>query len=371
MSNARKFLIIIAIVVIVLIVGRAVSNRVVENVAIGEGEIALTDAYVLNSTLNEDLFVIADSAQLTAASQVTGDAALVGRSRASLAGRIDGDVVLMGGELELMKGANITGDAAFIGNRVTLAGMVQGDLSVLADTLTILPGARLPDATELCASHIIDERSDSPPLTNCGTEELAGWQAVRDGSFVTETLGAGGFSSAGLLLSISFTLAMTALAGVVVTIFPRAFSYMTQAARQIPRRLAGVGCLTLLLVPGIGAGLVITLALLPPLGLILLPITCLLVIPLLLCFVAGWMTMALLLGDGVLRRFARHASPPMTTIMVGSFALLLLWLLATALPYGSLIGVGLMLLIGIVGLGAALVTRLGTRSPTRRHFVQG
>lgn len=371
MSNARKFLLIIAIVVVVIMVGNAVSRRVVQNVTSGEGEIALTDSYTLDSNLSEDLFVIADSAHLTAASQVVGDVALVGRSRASLEGDVNGDVVVMGGELALGQDAQITGQAAFIGNQVTLAGTVKGDLSVLADTLTILPGAQLPDKLELCASHIVDERSDSAPLANCGAEELAGWQSLRDGRLVTDTLGAGGFSTGGLLLGIGFTLAMTALAGVVVTIFPRAFSYMTQAVRLVPRRLAGVGCLTLLLVPGVGAALLLALALLPPLGLLLLPIMCLLTIPLLLCFVAGWLTMALLVGDGVLRRFARHSSPPITTIMVGSFTLLVVWLLATALPYGSLIGVGLMLLIGVVGLGAALVTRLGTKPPTRRHFVQG
>lgn len=371
MSNARKFLLIIAFVVVVIIAGNAVSRRVLDNTQNSDGTIAFTDTYTLENSLSEDLFVVADVALVPANTQVEGDAALVGRTRASLEGTVVGDVVVMGGELALGEAAQVSGHAAFIGNHVTLAGTVDGSLSVVADTLTILPGAQLPDNPELCASNVIDERSDSPPLANCGAEELAGWQSLRDGTFLSTTISAGGMTSEGLLLSIGFTLAMTALSGVVVTVFPRAFSYMTQAVRQIPGRMARVGCLSLLLVPGTGAVLLLALALLPPLGLVLLPVTCLLSIPLALCFVAGWMTMALLLGDVVLHRLARRTSPPIMTVMVGSFLLLVLWMLATSLPYGTVLGPGLTLLIGMVGLGAVLVTRLGTRSPTRRHFVQG
>ncbi|MEZ4668114.1 MAG: hypothetical protein R3E39_09375 [Anaerolineae bacterium] len=370
MSNVRRFLLIIVIVALVIVLGNVLSHTV-RNSTTHDGQVIFTDSYTLTNDLSEDLFIMADTASVTAESHITGDAAVVGRTRASVEGEVDGDLVLMGAELTFSPDAHVTGDAAFIGNQIALGGVVEGKLKVIADKVNILPGAQLPANPEVCASHISDERSDSRPLQNCGADELASWQSLRDGSFVTETLGAGGFSSEGLLLSIGFTLAMTAFAGVIVTVFPRAFSYMTQAARQLPGRLARVGCLSLLLLPGIGAVLLLALALLPPLGLLLLPIMCLLTIPVLLFFAAGWMTMALLLGDGILRRLVHRASPPITTMMAGSFALLLAWLVATALPYGSLIGLGLMLLIGVVGLGSALVTRLGTRSPTRRHFVQG
>jgi hypothetical protein len=114
-------------------------------------------------------------------------------------------------------------------------------------------------------------------------------------------------------VSFAFTgilaLGLAALSGLIVTIFPRHFGQMTQAVRALPARVSRIGCLTQGLVVALVAGLGILIAVLPPLGLVLLPILALLMLPLGILFVIGWMTVALLTGDWLLRRFAPHQLP--------------------------------------------------------------
>ena len=94
-------------------------------------------------------------------------------------------------------------------------------------------------------------------------------------------------------------------------------------------------------------------------------------LPLGIVWVIGWMTMGLLSGDWLLRRFAHRSSPPMLTMIVGSLALFLVWTVAASLPFGPVLSSIMVLLTGAVGFGAAIMTRLGTRSPARSYFVQG
>lgn len=368
----RKLLVFAVAFVVLLVVGAAVSRAVLnQQGSSGENRPVFTSDYTLETTKTDDLFVLADTAQLAAGSRVMADAALVGRSSITIYGQVDGDLTAMGGSVTLGEGALIKGSADLIGSEITLAGQISGNVSVVADKLNILPGASYSGTLDLCVNTLINESSLQTSSQSCGEEERAGWQSLRDGTFVSEAMTGGGFSFGGFVFSGILALGLSALAGVVVSIFPRPFGFMSQAVRSFPGRSVRAGCVTQVLVLALAGGVLVVIALLPPLGLVLMPVAALLALPLGLLFAAGWVTLALLAGDWLLRGFARRHSPPMLTVIAGSLGLFLVWTLLTVLPFGPILAFLAPVVVGTVGFGAAIVTRGGTRSPTRTHFVQG
>ncbi len=367
----RKLLVLAAVIAVVLVIGGAASHAVLQRVNANHDAPIFTSTYTLDTLKTDDLFVIADTAHMLSGSRVKADASLIGRTNVTVDGQIDGDLTVMSGDIQLGKEAQITGDASLIGNTITLAGHIDGDLSIVADTLTINPGSQLNGALDICATHFNNEQADTIAVRQCGADELAGWQSLRDGSLATSAISGGGFSAASFAFTGILALGLAALSGLIVTIFPRRFGQMTQAVRALPARVSRVGCLTQGLVVALVAGLGILIAVLPPLGLVLLPILALLMLPLGILFVIGWMTVALLTGDWLLRRFAHRTSPPMLTVIAGSLGLFFIWTLLGILPFGPVLGLLMVVLTGAVGLGAAIMTRVGTRSAARSYFVQG
>ncbi len=368
----RKLLVFAAAIVVVLIIGGVASRVVIQNQSTSQSNRPVfTSEFTFDSTKTDDLFIVADNAVLTANSHVAADASIVGRSRVTVKGQIDGDLTVMGGDITIGKEAVVNGEASLIGNKITLDGQIDGVLTVVADTLSISPGAQLKGNLDICATHFNNEFSGSVTVRQCAADELAGWQSLRDGSLIREAVAGGGFSLGEFVATGLIALVLSALSGLLVTIFPRPFGYMTQAVRNMPARMARIGCFSQMLIVAVIALLGVLIAVLPPLGLVMLPILALLLLPVGLLFVVGWMTMALLSGDWLLRRFARRSNPPMVTMIAGSLGLFLLWTVVGVLPYGV---IGCMLMtavLGAVGFGAAVKTRMGRRSPTPSYFVQG
>ncbi len=368
----RKLLGLLVAIIVILVIGTVASRAVLNHQANSDDNRPIfTAEYTLETTKTDDLFVLADNAYLAANSHVQADAALVGRDRITVDGQVDGDLTAMGGNINIGEGAQINGDADLIGSHITFAGQINGNLSVVAEKFDLLPGASFNGSLELCASNFTNESTIEVVSRTCAEDELAGWQSLRDGTFVSQTLSGGGFSFGVFVFTGIAALGLSALAGVVVSIFPRPFGFMSQAIRSLPGRAARVGCFTQILFVALGAGVVVIIAVLPPLGLVLLPIFALLALPLGLLFAVGWITLALMAGDWLLRQFARRQSPPMLTVIAGSLGLFVIWTLLTVLPFGPILGALLPLVVGTVGFGAAIMTRVGTRSPSRTHFVQG
>ncbi len=368
----RKLLVFAAVIIIILVIGGAVSRVAVHRAVTNQNEPIFTSSYILNNTKSDDLFVIADFVQLQRESHVEADASLIGRNRVAVSGIIDGDLTVMGNEIEISSGSQINGDATLIGNNILINGQVTGRLHVIAEHLSIDGDARLSDDTMLCAQNMTITNIDQTLGTRqCSNDEREGWQALRDGTLLQKAFAGGKFSFAEFIFSGIFALGLAALSGLIVMIFPRRFGHMTEAIRTLPRRASRVGCLTQILALALMLGLGTLIAVLPPLGLILLPILALLLLPLSIMFVIGWMTMALLAGDWLLRRFARRSTPPMLTVIAGSLGLFFIWTLVGIFPFGLVINGLMFVLIGAIGLGAAIMTRAGTRSPARTYFVQG
>lgn len=369
--NVRKLLVLAVVIIVLLIVGGAASRAVRQQANANADAPIFTSAYILGGTKTNDLFVIADTAHLLTGSRVQADASLIGRSSVTLEGHVDGDLTVMGGDIRVGKEAQITGDAVFIGNTITLAGHIDGNLNIVADTLTINPGSQFKGTLDICAAHVTNEYTGDGSVKQCGADELAGWQSLRDGSFAAKAISGSGFSVASFVFSGMLALALAALSGIVATIFPRRFGQMTQVIRTLPARVSRIGCLTQVLTVILVALLGLIIAVLPPFGLVLLPILALLMLLLGVLFAIGGMTIALLTGDWFVRRFALRSSPPMLTMIAGSLGLFLLWTLLGILPFGPILRLLMVILMGAVGLGAVMMTRVGARSAGRSYFVQG
>ncbi len=375
MRNRQKILILLVIVIGVIGLGNVVSRRVLERRA-GDGVI-ITQDYSLSDTVNDPLVVIADTVALSGDSQVNGDAGLVGRTSVILAGQVSGDLAALGEDVNLETNAQINGDAALMGNKVLLNGTINGDLTVIGDTLTINPSAQVNGTITACVTHLADERSDAAPIQPCSDAESTKYTTLKslsDGQLPRislDSFGSGGLSSGGLLFSLSASLVMTGLAALVVTAFPRAFSHLTEALQTMPRRMAGMGCLTSLFAVGGSVILLVILADIPVVGLLLLPFGAIAGIVLLGMVIVGWIALALVIGSWIVNRLGSRRTPPIIAVALGSIALFLLWHILALLPLGGVLTFLLMTLLGTAGLGAAFTTRMGTRPLRRSYFIQG
>jgi hypothetical protein len=247
---------------------------------------------------------------------------------------------------------NATGGSFIIG------GTIGGDLNLSGATVTILPSAIIGGDFSVCgASSYADQRANAarPP---CVT------QALQPFSQGARTVGV-------VALAVVAALALTGMSALSVTLFPRQISRIEEAMRARPRSFGGVGLATYALALGLFAALTFLLAVLPPLGLLLVPLFLILGLLLFLLSATGLVTVTVMLGDWLLRRRRGSYMPPLIAGVVGSLALSALVFVVALLPFGAAICGVLLAALSSVGLGASIFTRVGTRPVGRTYFIQG
>jgi cytoskeletal protein CcmA (bactofilin family) len=377
MSNRRKFFILAGLVLVMLIAASALRQAASGRAWLDGDHVIVTEQYTLNQALDSALVAVADTVTLRADSRVAGDAALIGRSAVTLQGRVEGDLTAMTGNFRLSEGGQVAGDAILMSSTTTIDGVVNGDLALLGNTLSLGPGAHVSGEISTNATTITDQRAQQTPILPLEqgkhAASIAPLRQLSEGRWHPREMIAWGGSPSGLglLLSVVGSLTLTGIAALAVTLFPRQFSHIQEAILNNPRSLSGAGCMTLLLMAGLGAVGVIALAMLPTLGLLLAPLGLLLGLALLAFGIAGWITLALILGDWVLRRWLRLSSPPLAAAVLGSLMLFAIYHVLAFIPYGTVVAFIVIVVLGSVGLGGALMTRLGTRPLRRSYFVQG
>jgi len=370
MGTGRKLLILLALVVAFVLVGSAMSKRVFQRPVADSGVIfEPSKTYTSSQPLDQPLVVVAEDVTLD--EQVNGNTALVGQT-ITVASPINGDLTLIGDHLSIAETGRVAGDAAMIGGDISISGSVEGGLTAVGNTLTIGREAQISGDVFACVKVVDDQRPDGI-VHPCGDGEgLATIRALDTAMRFDSTVsGAAGFPVAALMLSAFTSLVLTGIAALAVAAFPRQISYIEEAIVTAPRRLGQAGFLMFLLAAGVTAAVVVLLAAAPPVGLLALPVFALGGLVFLGMTVTGWITVALVIGNWLLRRGRAAYIPPLVTAAVGSILLFALWHVLALLPFGVLIVLLAMAVLGSVGLGAAVTTRMGTRSVSRRYFVQG
>lgn len=317
MNKSTRF-ILFMILTLVLIwpgVARAKTNF--------EDEVVFGGAFTLRSdeTLNENLFVLGGNADLQVGSQVNGDVTLMG-GNLQVAGRIEGNIMILGGNASLEETAVVTGDVSTVGGNLQRA-----------------PGAEIGGEVNS------DLRRSFPfviPSVRVGGESFGPFQLFLN-----------------LVWFLFRTFLWAALAVLVIMFLPRQVERTARTAVAAPLISGGVGLLT---------GLV------APLLLVILAITILL-IPVSLAgafvLVLAWAFGLVALGYEVGKRLAaalRQAWAPAVEAGIGMFVLMFIvdgsnTVFSSAgyiVPGIACLSWILPFLVGIIGLGAVLLTRFGS-----------
>ena len=163
---------------------------------------------------------------------------------------------------------------------------------------------------------------------------------------------------------IGRSLLLGVLALVVAAVFPRHLEQVGQAVRERPAASGAVGFLTAIAVPSLVLLLALVL-LVTCVGILLYPALGLLTLVPVAALLMGWVAVGERFGSALLSTFKRKRRSLMTTAAVGT-ALLTLGLgvlsLIPPFSFGGGFGVWLVgMILALVGLGAAVLTRFGTQ----------
>jgi hypothetical protein len=367
MGTRRKLVILGVFVVVVVGLGSWLGRQIFARPLFDSDHIIFTpdEIYQASGSTDRPLVVIAEEIRFDANSQIPGDSAFIG-DVIDVAGQVNGDITLMGDSIAVS--AIVNGNASLIGANVNVTGDVTGNLTVVGENLTIAQGAVIGGKIVACADNLSDTRPDATGVEQCSDEEA--WTAFNTAMQFDTALWNGGFSALALLASGFASLVLTGVSALAVAAFPRQISYIEEAILTAPRRAGQTGIMTALLAVGLTVGVVLLVGVIPPLGLIALPVFGLATIVFVGMTVSGWITVALIIGNWLLRRVTRGV-PPLITVAVGSLVLFVVWHVVGLLPFGVLLVLVAMAVLGSVGLGGVVATRLGTRPVRRRYFVQG
>lgn len=281
----------------------------------------LGQSYTLPSghRLEGNLAVFGGSATLEEGSTVRGDVMVAGGSL-NVAGRIEGDAVVMGGSLILQETAYVDGDVSVLGGSVTRA----SGATVTGEVITGL----------MLGRPALPAFAQSPLLQ-------APWAAAR-------VSGPELLLRAVLRVFAGFLLAtlMAALALAVLSFAPDATRRVGNAVVAVPGLTFIVGLITFVLALGLALLLAITIC--------FIPIAFLLMMALVLAMTFGWIALGWLLGDRLLRALNIGEPHPLLSGVIG----VALITLVAQLPC---VGIALAGLASSLGLGAVVLTRMGTQ----------
>jgi hypothetical protein len=376
MRNRRGFLLLLIVTAVLLVVAVLARQRLSSHPVVDGDKVVAGQSYTLTGATSDDLVVWAQAIHLDTGSSVQGDASLIGET-IDVDSAVSGDLTAMGSTVTVGSDAAIKGDALLMGSTVMLGGQVDGDLTVTSKKLIIQPDAQLTGDLYSCADHVTDNRAAPPKLLKCadapGSPALSALSTLGRNGVSMVPGGALGLTAVGLVGSLIVSLILCGLATLAVTIFPRQISRIEEAVRAKPGNLVVSAVVAGLVIVGLGAGLVVLVATVPPLGLILVPIAGILALVFVGASLIGVITLTLVFGDWLLTRLGRgpYPYPPLVTAAVGSVALVLLLHLIALIPYGGLFGLIAFGVLLLFGAGAAFSTRLGTRPNHRSYFVQG
>lgn len=245
-----------------------------------------------------------------------------------ISGTVDGSVAAIGGDVVLLPGGHVRGDALSVGGQVKLAGgTVDGEMrSISAFSVGPLAGAQLTPAQAT-------RRSLSLAVA-CYLILVAMALAVS-------------FFARGHLETIGST---------IRTNFSRAFLFgLLGEIAIVPLFLLSVVALAITIV-----------------GVLLIPFAAVaFALGVMGALALGFLAMSLLAGDAIMRgdTAAGEARPMVSHLISGLSLFLVLWLLGSASAYTGFVGSVLRLLAVLstwiaatVGLGAVIITRAGTRT---------
>jgi len=278
-----------------------------------------------------------------AAPRQSGDQVCTGDNLTIGGGQSVGNILALGCNVDVQRGATVYGSIADFGGNVQIAGAVNGSIATFGGNVTLAETAVVQgNVAALGGRYISAPGATVRGNATSGVAPIAPTQpapfnpVARMFNFRFDLLG-------GIITALAFA----ALGALIVIFAPNATRRVSEAAQKQPLNVAGVGCLTLIVFPILMILLAITI--------IGIPIALLLGLATWAAWIFGGIAIGLLAGEKILGAFKMTNILPVLAVMLG---MILLMLIGQIPILGWLVSC----LVGLLGLGAVVMTRFGTRA---------
>ena len=293
-----------------------------------DGRVVIGQDFTLKSgeTLEGDLVVIGGQATVESGTAVNGDIVIIGGSL-KLDGKASGDAVVIGGLASLGENASLAG------NMVTLGGSLQKAESAViqGDVITNMPAPTIQIPVPSGPT-----TPQTPPTPRFDFTFNPIWRVA----------------------NVFFqAVALAALAMLLTVFLHPQLDRVAQAIVGQPFMAGSLGLLTTFLAPITLVILIVTL--------ILIPVALAAVILLVLAWLFGVIALGMEVGD----RFTKAVHQTWAPVLSAGFGTFLLAIVVGALNLVPCIGWMAGVLVGLVGIGAVVMTMFGTRSVPRPAMV--
>ncbi|MBI4670233.1 MAG: polymer-forming cytoskeletal protein [Chloroflexi bacterium] len=284
--------------------------------------------------------VFAGALPALAAAQQAGDLVCTGDNLSIPAGQTAGNILAFGCNVTVEKDGIVRGSITDFGGNISIAGTVQGSIAtfggdvILTETAVVEGDIATIGGNYQIAPGAVVRRSTSP---------LAPPSPPRPFNPFTRTFNFGFDLLGGIVTALAFA----ALGALVVIIAPDATRRVGDAVQAKPVNTIGVGCLTALVLPILGILLIITL--------IGIPVAFLLGIAAWAAWIFGGIAIGLLAGEKILGAFKVNNILPVVAVILGIIILMLIGQV-------PILGWFVSCIVGLIGLGAVVLTRFGTRA---------
>lgn len=315
MSKYLKYMILLATLIVLIVPSTAYAKGVYDDRVVAGGTFTLESG----ETLDGSLIVFGGSAIAEEETIIKGDVVVLG-GIAGLDGLVEGNVVGIGGVINLNENA-----------------LVQGDLTTFAGALNRDLGASV----------------EGQVVTGIDTPALGWTNSFNFPSFTPfeQNFNPFAFSFWRILWFIFRTLLWGALAALVTMFLQNPTSRTSKAIINEPVVSGGVGLLAIILTPIVLVLLAITC--------ILSPISLIGALVLVVAWVFGRIAIGLEIGKRIAKSLSREWSLPLSA-GVGTFALSLV--VDSVGSFIFCVGWLVPLVVGLFGLGGVILTRFGTQS---------
>jgi hypothetical protein len=264
---------------------------------------------------------------------------------------LKGDLTIFGGNAVLEEGSRMEGNISVFGGNADIYGTVVGNVTMVGGSLHLRSTARIEGYDSILGGSVTRDEGSVvtgkstrifPPAVPAPLQPLEPLQGVDRRwpfGYFFDVMGSLFGTLLGVMVAALFAIA-------VVALFPANVARTAGTVQSQWLVSGGVGVLSLVAVPIVLAVLALTIC--------LIPVTILGIVALLLAAGFGWVVVARMLGERLMGTFNRAGWTPIGQTVLGAVVLALLG----AIPIlGGLIG----FLAASVGLGALVLTRLGTR----------
>ncbi len=272
---------------------------------------------------------------------------------------LDGDLVVFGGNVTLERGSRVEGDVAVLGGNADVAGTVEGDIVIFGGSVDLTSTAVVDGDLATFGGTI--ERDEEATVRGNQVEGLSFDQDFRFPTFAKVWTNGYRYDWDNWLLrffirafkALATVVLITVIGALVAVFLPQPLERVSQAVLAAPAHSWLVGFATAILVILVGGGMIATCCLAPIGG----PI----VLAGLIAGLFGWVALGLIVGLKMLEQLKASNVTPVMAVMVGS-ALLSLIAAVADIVGGGCLGWPLIILVGSFGLGAVVLTRLGTQA---------